>query len=270
MKANTHNATLFGKIGAVVLLGTLAVTTVACSTKSKPALSSNMPASATVHPAALQSGAPEGETPVSVAVSKLASAKPSASKAIVYRSRDYGVSFVYPWQYSFVSAKAVADGDSSRRPKPDGHDGQFTLARVEIPKGFYSDTDYESGYFMLSLNQDLNQLECESTLNPGQDGKLATDTINGVEFRWVETDSGGRGQAVLLRQYVTYTNGTCYELEMGVKTSNDGGLAREVNPDQVLRRLDGILRTVKIQPSAEKPAAAVAESPKVEPGPATQ
>jgi hypothetical protein len=86
----------------------------------------------------------------------------------------------------------------------------------------------------------------------------------------METDSGGRGQATKLRQYVTFTNGTCYEVEMGVKTSNDGGLAREVNPDQVLRRLDGILRTVKIIPSTEKPAAAVAESPKVEPAPATQ
>ena len=55
-----------------------------------------------------------------------------------------------------------------------------------------------------------------------------------------------------------------------MKTSNDGGLAREVNPDQVLRRLDGILRTVKIQPSTEKPAAAVAESPKAEAAPVSQ
>ncbi|HEX9120838.1 MAG TPA: hypothetical protein VF840_09895 [Terriglobales bacterium] len=272
MKANTHIATSIGKFGAAILLGTLAVTTVACSSKSKPAVnsSSSMPASASLHPAVLQTGVPVVEQPAPVAVSKKTSAKPSASKSIVYRSRDYGVSFDYPWQYSFVSAKAVANGDESLRPKSDGHEGQFTLARVEIPKGFYSDTDYESGYFILSLNQDLNQQECESALNPGNDAKPESDTINGVEFRWVETDSGGRGQAAKLRQYVTFSNGTCYELELGVKTSNEGGLAREVNPDQVLRRLDGILRTVKIQPSTEKPAAAVAESPKAEPAPATE
>jgi hypothetical protein len=272
MKANTHIATSIGKFGAAILLGTLAVTTVACSAKSKPAVSSSssMPASASLRPAVLQTGVPVVEQPVPVAVSKKTSAKPSAAKSIVYRSRDYGVSFVYPWQYSFVSAKAVANGDDSLRPKSDGHEGRITLARVEIPRGFYSDTDYESGYFMLSLNQDLNQQECESVLNPGNDAKLESDTINGVEFRWVETDSGGRGQAAKLRQYVTFTNGTCYELELGVKTSNDGGLAREVNPDQVLRRLDGILRTVKIQPSTEKPAAAVAESPKAEPAPASE
>ena len=268
MKANTHLATSIGKFGAAILLGTLAVTTVACSTKSKPAVnsSSSMPASASLRPAVLQTGVPDVEQPAPAAVSKKTSAKPSASKSIVYRSRDYGVSFDYPWQYSFVSARAVANGDDSLRPKADGHEGQFTLARVEIPRGFYSDTDYESGYFTLSLNQDLNQQECESALNPGNDAKL--ETINGAEFRWVETDSGGRGQAAKLRQYVAFTNGTCYELEMGVNTSNDGGLAREVNPDQVLRRLDGILRTVKIQPSSEKPA--VAESPKAEPAPATE
>ena len=268
MKANTHLATSIGKIGAAILLGTLAVTTVACSSKSKPAAnsSSSMPASASLHPAVFQTGVPVVEQPAPVMVSKKTSAKPSAAQPIVYRSRDYGVSFVYPWQYSFVGARAVANGGDSLRPKSDGHEGQFTLARVEIPKGFYSDTDYESGYFTLSLNQDLSQQECESALNPGTDAKL--ETINGVEFRWVETDSGGHGQAAKLRQYVTFSNGTCYELEMGVKTSNEGGLAREVNPDQVLRRLDGILRTVKIQPPTEKPA--VAESPKAEPAPVSQ
>ncbi len=270
MKANTHLATSIGKFGAAILLGTLAATTVACSTKSKPAVSSTVPASASLRPAVLQTGVPVVEQPAPVAVSKKASAKPSAAKLLVYRSRDYGVSFDYPWQYSFVSAKAVANGDDSLRPKSDGHEGQFALARVEIPKGFYSDTDYESGYFTLSLNPDLNQQECESVLNPANDAKPESDTINGVEFRWVETDSGGRGQAAKLRQYVAFTNGTCYELEMGVKTSNDGGLAREVNPDQVLRRLDGILRTVRIQPSTEKPAAAVAESPKAEPAPPSE
>jgi hypothetical protein len=269
MKGNTHIATSIGKIGAAILLGTLAVTTVACSTKSKP-VSSTMPASASLRPAVLQSGVPVVEQPAPVVSKKMPSAtKPSASKSIVYRSRDYGVSFDYPWQYAFISAKAVANGGDSLRPKSDGHEGQFTLARVEIPKGFYSDTDYESGYFTLSLNQNLNQQECESALNPGNDAKL--ETINGVEFRWVETDSGGRGQAAKLRQYVTFSNGACYELELGVKTSNQGGLAREVNPDQVLRRLDGILRTVTILPSAEKPAAAaVAESPKTEPAPVSQ
>ncbi len=253
------------KVHLVILLATLAMvaTTVGCSSNSRAAVSSSMTAGAS-----LRADAPQTGTAVKPAVSaattnaKTSSAeKPPIPKLITYKSRDYGVSFVYPWQYAFLNARAVAQGEASLRPKSDGHDGQITLARIDIPKGFYADTDYESGYFALSLDQDLGQQECEASLVVPKDGKLGTDTINGVEFHWIETDSGGGGHAAKLRQYVTFSNSnsTCYEFEMGVKTRNEDGLAREVDPDKVLRRLDGILRTVKILPD-QSPAAAEAES----------
>ena len=252
------------KVHLVILLATLAMvaTTVGCS-KNSSAVSSSVPAGES-----LRADAPQTGTAVKPAVSaattnaKTSSAeKPPIPKLITYKSRDYGVSFVYPWQYAFLNARAVAQGEASLRPKSDGHDGQITLARVDIPKGFYADTDYESGYFALSLDQDLGQQECEASLVVPKDGKLGTDTINGVEFHWIETDSGGGGHAAKLRQYVTFSNSnsTCYEFEMGVKTRNEDGLAREVDPDKVLRRLDGILRTVKILPD-QSPAVAETES----------
>jgi hypothetical protein len=271
--ANNNIAPSIRKVGVVVLLSTLAVvTTVACSTKSRPAVNLSMPASAALRPAALETGvsAVEHAAPVAAGMKASLPEKPSPSKLSVYRSRDYGVSFLYPWQYSFISARSVANRDPSLRPKSDGHDGQFTLARIKIPRGFYSGTDYESGYFTLSLNQNLNQQDCESALSAVKNSNVQTDTINGVQFRWIETDSGGRGHAAKLRQYVAFTNGTCYELEMGVKTKNDDGLAREVDPDQVLRRLDTILRTVKILPAAENPAAAEVKSSAALPAPASQ
>jgi hypothetical protein len=180
--------------------------------------------------------------------------KPPSSQLIVYRSRDYGVSFVYPWQYSFLSAKTLANGDSSIQPKSDGHDGQFTLARVEIPSGFYPDTDFEDGYFTLSLNQNLSEKECQATLGAVKDGVLQTSTVNGLDFHWVETETGGHGEAATLRNYSGFANGTCYELEMGVKTRNERGLAREVDADQVFRRLNRILNTVKIQQATQNVA----------------
>jgi len=57
---------------------------------------------------------------------------------------------------------------------------------------------------------------------------------------------------------------------MGVKTSNENGQARDVNPDQVLRRLDGILRTVQIVPDSPQSVPAVAETAKPEAGPGSQ
>jgi hypothetical protein len=255
---NTKIATSIHPVRAAMLLSTLAlaVITTACSTHTVGAANSPTSKNTNSRPATPETAAP-GVKPATVAVSGEKPSTPRTSK--VYRSRDYGVSFVYPWQYTFVSAKAVATGDTSLRPKSDGHDGQLTLARIEVPKGFYSDTDYESGYFTLSLNQNLDQQACESLLGVAKDGKPATDTINGADFRWIETDSGGRGSATKVRQYVTFTSGTCYEVEMGVKTKNDNGLAREVNPDKVLGRLDAILRTMKIQP-AESTSPAEEES----------
>jgi len=272
MKANTHIAEAITRFGAAILLGSLALTNFACSSNSKPRMSSNSnftssTPGASVRPAVLETSQPVVEPVVNKKMSSKVG-KPSAAKSGLYRSRDYGVSFVYPWQYAFVSGKMVANGDESLRPKLDGHDGQFTLARVEIPKGFYADTTYESGYFTLSLNQELTQEECESAL--GNDGKLESETINGIAFRWLETDSGGHGHATKLRQYVSFTNGTCYEVEMGVKTSNEDGQARDVNPDQVLRRLDGILRTVQIVPETPQSTPAVAETPKPEAIPGSQ
>jgi hypothetical protein len=260
-RANTKFAQWIGRRRTLILAGTLAmaVTLIACSRNSKVAVSGTgnphaVPPNSgettvgrpslsapTVRPVALQRGE---ATPV---------VKPSASKLLVYRSRDYGVSFVYPWQYAYISAKTVAKGDASLRPKSDGHEGQFTLARVEVPSGFYPDTDFESGYFTLSLNPELSEQECEATLSPGKDGKVETETINGVDFRWVETESGGRGNASKVRNYVVFTNATCYELELGVKTSNRDGMAREVDPDQVMRRLDGMLRSVKIVQATQNP-----------------
>ena len=260
------------KVHFVILLATVAIvaTTVGCSSNSRAAVSSSMPAGASSRPDAPQTGTPTTSRAVATNAKTSSAEKPPIPKLITYKSRDYGVSFIYPWQYAFLNARAVAQGEASLRPKSDGHDGQITLARIDIPKGFYDGTDYESGYFALSLDQDLGQQECEASLVVPKDGKLGTDTINGVEFHWIETDSGGGGHAAKLRQYVTFSNSnsTCYEFEMGVKTRNEDGLAREVDPDKVLRRLDGILRTVKILPD-QSPAAAEAESSTEDSGPAS-
>ena len=256
---NTKIATSIHAVRAAMLLSALAlaVITTACSHAVGAA---NSPTSTkTSSSAVTPETAVTGIKPAVAAGGEKTATSSTPRTSNVYKSRDYGVSFVYPWQYTFVSAKAVAAGDPSLKPKSDGHDGQLTLARIEVPKGFYSDTDFESGYFTLSLNQSLDQQACESLLGVAKDGKPATDTINGAEFRWMETESGGHGSATKLRQYVTFTSGTCYEVEMGVKTKNGDGLAREVNPDKVLGRLDAILKSVKIQP-AESTSAAEEES----------
>jgi hypothetical protein len=249
-RAQFHIAGLTYKPCGLLSVAVLAIlmTGLACSHNSTPTVASSQPLGASLRPAVLQTGAPavSRATLVTVASETSSPTKPVSSQMIAYKSRDYGVSFLYPWQYAFSTAKSLANGDS--QPKSEG---LFTLARVEIPRGYYPDTDFQSGYFTLSLNEDLTEQECQSTLNPA---KVETDTINGVEFRWAQTETGGRGNASTIRNYSAFTNGTCYQVEMGVKSKNERGLAREVDADQVLQRLDRILRTVKILPVTQNVA----------------
>jgi hypothetical protein len=192
----------------------------------------------------------EPAAPVVTGNARTSVEKPPVPKLVTYKSRDYGVSFIYPWQYAFVNARTIAESsaDALLRPKPDGRDEQLTLARIDIPKDVYEGTDFESGYFTMSLDQEIHsQAECDASLGVLEGGKLENDAINGTQFHWIDIETEGDGQAKKLRQYVTFANNTCYEFEMGV-TRNQDGLAPEVNPDTVMLRLDGILRTVQIQP----------------------
>jgi hypothetical protein len=251
---------------AAILLGTLAalLATLACSSKPKQAASSPVSLTATVKPVALSTVVPVVSQPAPE-VNK--PQRRDLVKSGDFLSRDYGVSFHYPWQYSFLSARAIANGDSSLKPMSDGHDGQFTLARVEIPQGFYPGTDFENGYFVLSLDEDLNQQECLQTLSSAKDVKLSTISVQGQDYHWLETSSAGHGESSTVRNYVAFENGTCYEIEMGVKTANKDGMAREVNPELVMSRLDSIMQTVKIAPATTRAPAEVESSAVPAPSP---
>lgn len=229
----------------------------ACSTHNESSTKPVAKAPANYRPAGLKTVAeviPQAEKqPMTVSTPEPPKANPM--KPVAYRSRDYGVSFKYPWQYAYFSARAIANGDESLKPKADGHDGQITLARIAIPRGYYPDTDFETAYFTLGLNQNIGEEDCALTADKQATPKK--ETINGVDFQWVETDTGGHGEASRVRNYVGFANGTCFEIEMGLKTSNPDGLAHEVNSEQVFSRLESILSTVKIRSELKDAPAAL-------------
>jgi hypothetical protein len=221
-------------------LAGLAVVAGACSTKPEKKAETMRPKQVAIPPVSQVATSTAPPAKVEAKTEKAAVKKP-ASKTLRYKSRDYAVSFEYPWQYSIASAKTVHDLESLK-PKSDGHDGQITLARVDLPNGFYPDSDFQSGYFTLSLNPQLKEKDCRTAFKA--DGAKSAK-INDADFFWVETDQTGKGGASKVRSYVAFTNDVCYEFELGVKTRNENGLAREVNVDQVMQRLEGMLKTVK-------------------------
>ena len=228
---------LFGIVAAMTA-------TIACSENSAPVVNASQPSTSSAQPTVAKPADAKAE----IVDASINSVRPQ-SPLLTYNSRDYGVSFQYPWQYARIGPRAM-QGDVSLRPTPDGHQGQFALVRINVPRGFYPDTNYQAGFFTLSLNQDLDEEKCMATL-PVSKTEVKTELVNGTEFRWVETESGGDGSSATIRNLVNFSNGTCYEVEMGVKTQNDQGLVREVNPDQVMRRLNAILQTVKIDTTVQ-------------------
>lgn len=255
MKLTNSKIATSKKFRGIILLGTIAAAaaTVACSRKSEPkntqsTYGSVQPA-ATVKQASLSVTTPSYSQPKSVETKPVEKVQHPKSGVMSYKSRNYGVQFEYPWQYSYVSAKSIATNEELQ-PKSDGHEGQITLARIDLPKGFYPDTDFERGYFTLGLNPEIEEHDCKSVLGTGKDVK--TEKVNDTEFSWVESDEGGKGTASKVRTYVAYANDSCYEIELGVLTNNADGLSREVNADQVMGRLEGMLKSVKIAQPGQK------------------
>ena len=233
------------------------VIAVACSKKAEPVtvVKQPQPVALNVRPEAPKTVAFTASQPgpqLKTVAEKQPSGDKSKPKSIEYKSRDYGLSFQYPWQYTRAGAKAIA-ADYALQPQADGLSSQVSLVRIDIPKGFYADTDFDSGYFIVSLNPELKEKQCAASLSWGREMKPQTLKINNVDFQWTEFTGGGHGEAATVRNYVAFVNGTCYEIETGAKTKNDGK-QREVNPDQVLKRLEPILMSVKIDALKDSPA----------------
>jgi hypothetical protein len=238
------------KTRSLILIGTLSavIATVGCSDDAKPVVKTIATSSKQTDFRPVNSATVK---PISMSVPDEKSTLPAKTNPskVTFNSRDYGISLQYPWQYTALRSKTIADNESLQ-PRPDGSDNQFSLVRIEVPKGFYPDTDLDSAYLIVSLNQDFDEGQCKAVLG---DDKAQSESINGTEFFWKESDTGGRGNASKLRNYITYQNGTCYELEMGIKTKNDRGLSKEVNTNQVMARLDAILKSVKVKSDESNP-----------------
>jgi hypothetical protein len=265
MKLNNRKSESIHEYSRIILAGTLATAVLAiaaCSTKPVQKVDATLSTHSAVKPASLQvvtsSNPPIAKAVEAKSIDKTTVKQPGA-KLLRFKSRDYAVTFEYPWQYSISNAKKIFENDELQ-PKSDGSNGQIALARIDMPKGFYPDTDFESGYFTLSLNPDLGEQDCKAALESAKRGGARTAKINNTDFFWVESEERGKGRTSIVRNYVSFANDVCYEFELGLKTQNEDGLASEVNADRVMQRLDSILKSVKLGDAQTKPDAVELQS----------
>jgi hypothetical protein len=254
-----------GPAGAAVMSALLAgcILAVGCSHKeSKPAATetqtsaNQMALNQPVVPTPVSSVTPTATSEPKKVVKK----RPSTVK---YNDQTYGVSFRYPWQYSLKNGDGI---DSESVPMDFVQPGGEAAVSVDVPKGFYPDTDFASAFFRVNVNRNVTQADCDafassqtSDKNAIQPSKLA---LGGLELQEIEEVSGDDTTQADTKYYHAFQNGACYEFALGLSTASDtNDDSMPVNREKVFRRLEMILATVKINPQATPQVAGSAATP---------
>jgi hypothetical protein len=190
--------------------------------------------------------------------------------ASTYTNPEYGVSFRYPKYDNLMEgddANLELDGlgpVETNFVEPGG----TTISTVELPRKFYTGTDFETAFFNVSVNSKLTAEECgrfafPETDNPKTDHvTISKAKIGPTEFQAVETFAETETNEADVKFYHVFQNGSCYEFTLGLETTAQANSdeprprAKLVDSNEVFRQLNWMLSTVKIQPVAapEKPA----------------
>lgn len=283
---SAQNFRLRSKSGIAVISGLLisSLLVVGCSKeKSTPApVSSQTQTSqnqATLNP-------PTAPAPM-VAAATTAPAQVVTAKRVVrkhpsnvtYKDEANGVSFRYPWTYGLKSGDGLDSASAMDFVQPGG----VTAVAIEVPKGFYPDTDLASAYFLVNVNKNLTEAECGQFAAPQsapadqgvvQPAKVALGELDMQEVEDISDKDANQDDT---KYYHLFQNGTCYEFALNLSTEavGDDETVRPVNREKVFGRLETILATVKINPQSESqvaaaPAAVPAEQTSAAATPAAQ
>jgi hypothetical protein len=181
--------------------------------------------------------------------------------ASTYTNPTYGVTFRYP-KYGNLT-----EGDEANL-ELDGlgllgtnfvQPGGTSVSSVELPRKLYGGTDFNTAFFNVSVNPKLTSEQCQQFAFP-ETGNLETDPlrpsktkVGATEFHAVEGFAEQENHQADVKYYHVFQNGSCYEFALGLETAK--AMPDEIKPavkpvdrNEVFRRLNWILSTVKIQP----------------------
>ncbi len=262
---------------AMSLLGASLLETGGCSKASKQASQISAPsASATspMTPSSAMTPQPEPAVPP-VEAKKQVAKKPRQHRLVAstYKNPTYGVTFRYFTHYQLKEGDKANEEWAGLQPVQMNfvQPGGTALSVVRVPERFYTGTDFAGAFFNLSVNTKLTAEECGQFVSPAASAgdKAAVQAGSGdapetpqtvepskvkvgaAEFTEVENANGADAKQADTKYYHVFQNGTCYEFALGVETKGNGASdgVKSVNRDEVFRRLNWMLSTVKIQPA---------------------
>jgi len=197
---------------------------------------------------------------------------------VAYNDPGNGVSFRYPRKYALTTPD-TSKPETASQPQFDMNfvqPGGMEVASVELPKGVYPGTDLALASFNVSVNKNITEEQCGqfTLLQLASSDDLSVQPakikFGGQQLEEMEAISGPDGKQVDAKYYHLFENGLCYEFALGLSTQsdpNEDGLM-PVDREEVFRRLERILATVKISPtesalteSASAPATATSDAP---------
>jgi hypothetical protein len=232
--------------------------------------------------------------------------KKSAPKKVVhkkpatvnYTDKTSGLTFEYPRRYALETGSAATELLASNPIAMNFiQPGGVALAAVELPETGFTNTDFSSAFFNVSIHKTLTAEQCTefavpqpkaatpiATPAPSTESASKTDPVpatpapaesqlasgsklmlGDLELRTTEAVSGEGARQSDSKYFHVFQNGSCYEFALNVTTvASEDGVTKHVDRDKVFSRLEQILSTVKINPVAAPEV--TAEAP---PAPAT-
>jgi hypothetical protein len=295
--AETHCVTWGKNTSALIFAAVLIVcsVTVGCSSdkdKPKPVTTNNsIPVTQTPSPLA-PTPAPVMQAATKPAPSKVVHKKPAT---VNYADKTYGVTFEYPRRYAIETGSAATDLLASNPLAMNFvQPGGIALAAVELPETGFTNTDFSSAFFNVSVNKSLTAEQCTefavpqskaiapvastesasaspASAQPEQktDAKSSIESasasklmLGDLELRATEAVSGEGTRQSDSKYFHVFQNGSCYEFALNVTTdASEEGIVKHVDRDRVFNRLEQILATVKINPVAAPEVTAEAPAP---------
>jgi hypothetical protein len=263
---------LSGKQKTAALVGSLIATSLLGVFLLESGCSKESDKTATIAPPTQTMASQQPAPIVTVPAANTAASQPPAKKksrqrkvsAETYSNPAYGVSFRYP-KYA-----ALKEGDKANL-ELDGlgpvemnfvQPGGTTISAVQLPRKLYAGTDFNAAFFNVSVNPKLTAEECEQfafpeTSNPATDAVATSKLkVGATEFHAVEGFAGEENNQADLKYYHVFQNGSCYEFALGLETAVNSTqdevkpTLKPVDGNEVFRKLNWILSTVKIQPVA--------------------